>query len=226
MRFLPLLILALPLLAQAASPGLAQQVHQELDSESGWVPAGERKGVALFRRHIRALNMEAYKGVKVLAADVDPARLFAAICAVGDHDRYSDHLYESTVVQQGGGSTVHYQVARPPPMTPIATRFWITRGVAFTDLGGETGHMKRTWSTIGPGELEGTRQDILARYPDAVEVSVSIGSWELDPQPEGPPLLIYRTVSGAGGSIPDSLSAMLVSRTLPDNMLQFEARGR
>lgn len=199
-------------------------IHRLLNDDSGWTlhQAEGSNGVAVYAKPVPSLQMTAFKGVKRLAADVDPAHLFDLIVDIAGQKRFSSMLVESRVLASQPDSLAYFQVIRPPSLVPGSHRFWINSSAVDRAVGGERGHFKRSWSVMPATTMGEVRQDILGRYPDAVEVVISHGSWELDPQPDGSVLYIYRTVSHPGGGVPDGLARMLAGRTLPGNMLDFE----
>ena len=126
------------------------------------------------------------------------------------------------MVHRTGGELAYYQVIEPLPLVPGSERFWVNTGVVSTDVGGEPGHLKRAWSVAPEGMLAGLHAELRGRYPKAIEVEVTHGSWEIDPMPDGSHRYIYRTVSHPGGKVLLNVARMLSSRALPDNMLDFE----
>jgi hypothetical protein len=205
-------------------------VHRVLDDDAGWrlhrEPDGD--GITIFEKRVPGSGLTAFKGVKVLDPAVDPQSMFTVIEDIEGQARFAPMLLESTVVAQAADSLAYYQVMRPPRLVPGSERFWVCTSQIERDLGGEPGHQKRSWSAAPAGEMDRAHADLRARYAKAIEVEYTHGSWELDPQPDGTVLYIYRTVTHPGGSVPDGLARMLSSRTLPDNMLSFEraAKGR
>ena len=205
-------------------------VHRLLDDDAGWrlhrEPDGD--GITIYEKAVPGRGLTAFKGVKVLDPAVDPKAMFTVIEDIEGQVRFAPLLLESKVVEQTPDSLAYYQVMEPPRLVPGSERFWVCTSQIERDLGGEQGHQKRSWSAAPEGEMGAAHAALRARYAKAVEVEFTHGSWELDPQPDGTVLFIYRTVTHPGGSIPAGIARMLSSRTLPDNMLSFEraAKGR
>lgn len=221
------------LLASSPAPAgsLAQldpAVHRALDEERGWRlhKEADERGVTIYAKEIGSLGLTAFKGVKVLDPAVDPAHMFEVVTDIEGQTRFAPLLLESRVVQQTGDSLAYYQVIEPPRMVPGSERYWITTGSIERAYRGRPGHYRRTWSTAPDGALPEVHADLAARYPKGVEVEISHGSWELEPQDDGTTLYTYRTVSHPGGAVPAGVARMLSSRTLPENMLNFEAAAR
>jgi hypothetical protein len=203
----------------------AAEVQSELNDDVGWQRHSEKGEVTLYTKPIPALDKSAWKGTLVLPSDADPTRVFAAICDIDNHENFSDSLEDSAVVRRVNGVMEYYQIMKPPPLIPMSTRFWVSLSAIENDVGGEAGHLRRAWDSAGPDELQDIRASVLERFPRAIEV-LTHGSWELDPQPDGTSLLIYRTVADPGGAIPEGLANSLSGRTLPDNMRRFVNAGR
>ncbi len=213
--------------APAQAGSLAQldaAVHRLLDDDRGWTlhKKPDSDGISVFSKAIPSLGLTAFKGVKVLDPAVDPAHMFEIVSNIDGHKRFSPLLVESRVVQQADDSIAYYQVIDPPKLVPGSQRYWINTSRIHRDFGGEPGHFRRAWSTAPAGALVELHTDLAARYPKAIEIEISHGSWELDPQDDGSVLYIYRTVSHPGGSVPTRVAELLSSKTLPDNMLNFE----
>lgn len=207
-----------------ASPAWAVDgpaIQRLLNDASGWTPAGGRDGIEVFQKPVPALGLTAYKGVTVVA--VDHATLYRLIADVAHHDDFNDMLADSVVLGGSGNAVDFYQVADTPDWLPISDRFWFNRTVELRDLGGSPGHHRREWFTIedAAGRYAAELAQVQARFPKAVQVTVSYGSWEVRPLADGQVELTYRTVSHPGGTISTSLAATLAERTLPDNMLRF-----
>lgn len=224
----PLLGAALVLLA--ASPGRAgglhPSVHRELAAPSGWTlhQRHEDEGIVVYARALSSVGTTAYKGVLELAPEVDLARLWAAINRIDGHFAVGQSLAESKVYARQGRASQLYQVMRPPPLLPSSQRYWVLHAVEERDLAGVPGHHRRCWSILPPGEAAEVRAAIQQRHPDAMEVALSHGCWEL--RPGAPATLTYTAVSDPGGSVPASVARALSARTLPDNMLSFVRAAR
>ena len=222
-----LLLACLPARAESLAR-LDAAVHRMLDDDSGWrrVRDPDGDGITVYEKALPSLGLSAFKGVKVLDPAIDPRDLFAVIEDLEGQTRFAPLLLESKVVSKAPDSLAYYQVLRPPRMVPGSERFWVCTSQVFRDLGGEAGHVKRAWSVAPDGVMGEVRAQLAQRYDKAIEVELTHGSWELDPEPDGTVLYIYRTVSHPGGSIPAGLARMLSSRTLPDNMIAFEGAAR
>ncbi|MBL8618088.1 MAG: hypothetical protein JNM72_20920 [Deltaproteobacteria bacterium] len=224
----PLLAAALALLSAvpARAGGLDPAVHRELAAPSGWAlhQRLEEQRLVVYARAMPSVGTTAYKGVLELGPEVDLARLWAAINRIDGHFAVGQSLAESKVYARQGRSSQLYQVMRPPPLLPSSQRYWVLHAVEERDLAGVAGHHRRCWSILPPGEAAEVRAAIQQRHPDAMEVAMSHGCWEL--RPGSPATLTYTAVSDPGGSVPASVARALSARTLPDNMLSFVRAAR
>lgn len=217
------------LAAQAVEVALAapsvDAVLAALADDSGWTHYADRNGVVVYEKHIGIMDMPAYKGVTEI--DVDRELLFSLICDTEGHEAISDSLAASTVLNQMGERIHYYQIAETPALVPIADRYWFNQAQILRDVG-TPGHHLRIWSPIDPTLYPEAYAAVQAQYPDAVYVSVTYGSWEVRPLPDGKTELTYRSLTNPGGNVPSSVFEVLSARTLPDNMMNFvdEARAR
>ncbi len=195
-------------------------IHTELLSESGWnhVSTDDDDGLQVYKKHISSLGVDAFMGKKVLHASVDDDTLFKLISDVDNHETFSTNLHEST--ELGGGD--YYQVVKAPKMLPVSERYWFNHASSYRDVGGVSGHLRRTWSTIDSSTYATELGHVTSTYAEAIEIAFTYGMWEIVPNPSGPSTLLYRTVSNPGGDIPAWVMSSLTGRTLPDNMRTFE----
>lgn len=211
--------------ATSASAGqLDRTVIGELLQPSGWSEEDRdaSTGLVVSSKPLRSVGLTAYMGVRDLPAAVDPERLWKVISDVADHDRFATRLEESTVVQSHGGGIDFYQVIKPPPLLASVQRYWLVHTELERNVGGVTGHHRRCWSKIASSEMASTRAKIVQRYPNATEVALTHGCWEVVPARDTTPArLRYRTVSDPGGSLPRSVADLLTTRAMPDNLDTF-----
>lgn len=210
-----------PTPARAGVDLLNERIHALLDGEAGWRHHKTVGEITVYSKPVPSLGLTAFKGVMTLPADVDPERLFSVLCAVEQQGRVAPMIVESKVFARTPDSLAYYQVIRPPKLVPGTHRFVVQTGRIQRDLGGEPGHHKRMWSAAPEGAHPDTHAALRAKYKGVQEITVTHGTWELDPQSDGTVHYIYRGVSHPGGSVPDGLARMLSSRTLPDNMMDF-----
>lgn len=218
------LLLAAPLLPSGpSSPAVfaaadAASVQRALDDDAGWSPHASKDGIQVYSKALPAIELTAFKGVGLL--EVDGARLFALISDLAAHTGVTGTLHESVVLSSRGGVTDYYQVMKSPGPF-LSPRYWFNRSVNTENVGGVAGRSKRVWSTLDATLYPKARQDVATRYPDAVAITLTHGSWEIAPDSPGRFWLIYRAVSHAGGNIPTSVAAAASSQSLPNNMLSF-----
>jgi hypothetical protein len=217
----------LPVLLAAAVPD-PDAVHAALESDAGWALHDEDDGVTVYRKDVPGVELPAYKGVKVLAPEVDPEVFFAVVCDVAGQMQFTAALAEAEVLRDEGDTVDFYQVMKVPVLAPVARRYWLSRSIAERDVGGTPGHHRRRWSGIPVGEHSEARAALQERYPGSIELAATFGSWELLPQPDASTVVVYRTVSDPGGAIPDGLASLFAGSAIPENMLRAEeaARGR
>jgi len=214
--------LGVALFATSAIAGqLDRKVIDELLQTSGWSEEDRDASVGLvvLSKPLRSVGLTAYMGVRDLPASVDLARLWQVVTDVADHDRFAGRLAESTVVQRHDGGIDFFQVIKPPPMLASVQRYWLVHTELERNVGGVAGHHRRCWSQIGASEMAAIRAEIEQRYPNATEIALTHGCWEVLPAKDGTPArLRYRTVSDPGGSLPRSVADLLTTRALPDNL--------
>ena len=76
-----------------------------------------------------------------------------------------------------------YQVMDKAPL--IAQRYWMVHSVISKDIGGLTGHHRRTWDALAPTLYPEQRAAVIERYNGAFEIVENHGSWEVQPLPDG-----------------------------------------
>jgi hypothetical protein len=215
------------LTVSAALAAPAAQVQAELDAPEGWVLHSEREdlGIVVYSKPIPSLGVTGFMGVKTLAAGVDSDALLDLITDVGRHAEINSALADSTVLERDGDASVYFQVLAAPPLLPVSPRYWISSADATRDIGGQEGHHKRVWNSLPEDALPEVRAEILDRFPRAVPLTATHGSWEMIPSGDGT-TLIYRSVGDPGGAVPAGVISLLSGRTLPDTMVVFEQAAR
>lgn len=195
-------------------------IHKVLLTESGWnhVSTDDDDGLQVYKKHMASLGVDAFMGKKILDPAVNDDTLFQLITDVDNHESFSSNLHESTGL--GGGD--YYQVVKAPKMLPVSERYWFNHASSTRDVGGVSGHLRRTWNTIDSSSYATELGHVTSTYTDAIEIAFTYGMWEIVPNDSGPSTLLYRTVSNPGGDIPAWVMSSLTGRTLPDNMRTFE----
>jgi hypothetical protein len=221
-----LALLAMFVLSPTADAMDATAVHAAMDAEAGWTRVQERDGVTVYRKSIPGLDIDAFKGIKTLDPDVDPALMFRLICDVSAHVKYSPALAETGLIQESATGMTYYQVMKSPPLLPVAPRYWVNTAAMEYDVDGEAGRNRRRWSSLPLDQLPEIHARIKEKHEGAVLVAFTHGVWDLDPEPDGTTTVRYYQVSHPGGRIPDSLAAGLSGRTLPNTIERFEDAAR
>jgi hypothetical protein len=217
---------ALPEVA-AASTLSTSQIHALLDADAGWTLLdADADGVALYQKSVTGYAVLAYKGVRPVA--VRPQALFDTICDVPAHKAISNGVLAESVVLHRSESALHYyQVMESPAWMPISDRYWFLQSSIRRDIGGRAGHHKRAWNPLDASKYAEAHSAVVSRFPDAVQVTLNSGSWEVQPgQTADSSLLIYRIFSHPGGNISDSVASQVSQRSLPENILKFEAAAK
>jgi hypothetical protein len=212
-------------LSAATAAPTGAQIQAVLTDEAGWSADGNRDGVAIFTKPVPGSEIAAWKGVRV--TDVDPMVIWALICDVDNHDRVSDMLHETKVLARKGSRIEYYQVSKSPRFLPVSERYWINYAEMSVNIGGVPGHNLRTWNSVEDvGSYSELISGITTRYPDAIRLVATHGSWEIKPLANGGTEITYRTYSDPGGSVPISFLDYVSGKTLPDNILRFEEAAR
>jgi len=185
-----------------------------------------RGGVDVYRRMVPGLENWVFKGIKDVA--VDSTVLFDAVTDFEKHVGLSDDipLAESVVLRRNGNQIDFFQLLDSPGWTLAADRYWFLRAFIYRDLDGVRGHHMQTWQSIDPSLYPEQRNAVLADYSSAILTPVNYGSWEIIPLGPGKSRLIYRVASDPGGRLPKAAVNLVTGKTLPDNLLQFEAEGK
>lgn len=198
-------------------------IHKTLDDESGWAlhAAENAEGVTVYKKSVPSLGLEAFKGVLILDASVDVDAVYELVADLENHDKHSKHLHESTLIEAEGKQDWFFEVAKSPGPF-ISERYWFNTTITTKDVGGNDGHHKRAWSSFdAAAKYPDVVTDLQTRYPDAVLVALTYGSWEWEPLADGTTRMTYRTVTHPGGNVPAGMYATVSGKTLPDNMMTF-----
>lgn len=213
-----MLLLMAPALAADASG-----ITELLANDNGWAlhAAENDDGVTVYSKHVNDLGLTAFKGVLVLPASVDAVKIYELVSDIENHDRHSKHLHESTLIEREGAHDWFYEVSKSPAPL-ISERYWFNETLVERDIEGLEGHNRRTWHAFDAAtKYPDTLKAVAGKYPDAVYVDITYGAWEWIPQEDGTTVMIYRTVSHPGGSVPSGLYSQISGKTLPDNMMTF-----
>jgi len=208
-------------------PG-AEAVLAALHEEDGWAvhQLDARGGVDIYRRMIPGLKNWAFKGVKDV--DVDSTVLFGSVIDFANHVTMSSDipLADSVVLREVGNEIDFFQLLDSPGWSLAADRYWFCRAFVYRDLDDKKGHHLQTWQAIDPALYPAQRDAVLAENSSAILTPVNYGSWEIIPLGTGRSRMIYRVASDPGGRLPRAAINLVTGRTLPDNMLQFEAEAK
>ena len=217
--------LAVPVAIVAPTCGVAladtvdPAVHAELSQEADWRLSHTESGVQVYQKPIAKLGQIGWMGVATIPASVSRERLFSVLGDTAAHAQINKSLSESVVVERQGSVTTFYQVLKTPGYAPMADRWWVSRAEGLRDVQGTPGHLRRQWSSLPRSEGEEVRAGLRERFPNAVEVKQSHGSWDLIPLPDGSTRVIYRIVLDPGGTIPRGLASRFAGRSVADNIL-------
>ncbi len=224
-----LLVLALALVASAAAadPGSAA-VWRMLEEDAGWAVHNldAKGGVDVYKKSLAGVEISAFRGEKIV--DVDSTALFEVIIDFASQVGLSDDipLTHSVVLKQTPTTIDFWQYLDVPGWTLANDRYWFARAHIERDVGGVKGHHIQRWQRIDENLYPDALAKARAVDEDAVMTPLNYGSWEVIPQGAGKTKLIYRVVSDPGGRLPKAAQAMATGKTLPDNLLQFEAAAK
>ncbi len=206
--------------AAIAAPS-TDQIQSVLHNDAGWQADGVKDGVQVYTKPMPGSELSAWKGVRVSSVDADI--LWALISDVGNHDQISDMLHETKVLASSPTRTDYFQVSKSPRFVPVSERYWLNYAQVVLSVDGTPGHNRRVWNSIeDTTPYTAVIDGILTRYPEAIRLAATHGSWTLRPLADGQVEITYRTFSDPGGSVPSSVMDYLSGRSLPDNILQFE----
>jgi hypothetical protein len=215
-------------LAAPAAAADHSAVQAELDADDGWRvhKMDARGGVDIYKKDIVAVGLLAFKGVKII--DVASGPVLDAILDIEAQVGLSDDipLVASVVLGSGAGYIDFAQYLDTPGWTGASDRYWFARAEFQRDIGGTKGHHKQTWNKIDESPYPAVLAEFKKLSSSCIMTPVNHGSWELIPQPDGRTKMIYRVVSDPGGRLLKSATNFATGRTLPNNLLQFEAEGR
>jgi len=223
MRF----VLLLALLSSTAYAADGAAILKSLNDDAGWtVVAKDANGVDVYKKDVPGAPVPGFKGIKIV--DADPDLLFDAILDVRSHVGLSDDipLKKSVVISKSGNTIDFWQYLDVPGWTLANDRYWFARMTFNRDVGGVDGHHVQTWSLIDATQHPSHLATATAIDEDAVLTPFNYGGWEVEPMPGGKVKLTFRTLSDPGGSLPKSAQNLATQKTLPDNLLQFEAEAK
>jgi len=227
----PWALAALLLAAWAPSRGTAGEgdaVLNALFDDADWkrLPRADRVGVAVFRKQLAGYEQAAFRGVKVL--DVDADALCDAIFDVGSYVGLSEKipLKASEVIAKTANSVDFWQFLDVPGWSLARDRFWFARLEVERDVGGVAGHHRQTWRIIDASKYPDHLARARALNPDAILAPLNYGGWEIRPLADGRVELTFMVLHDPGGRLPKSAERLSSSRTLPENLLQFEAEAK
>jgi len=210
--------------ARSSYPPVAE-VLESLHDPSGWTEhrRGAREGVDVYKKDIAGFGVPAFRGEKVVAVSSD--LLFDMLVDFNTHAGMSERvlLTISEVLKTQGNTVEFFQLVDTPAWTMARDRCWFNRAVLNRNYAGEQGRHRQTWETLSPEHYPEYWKGVLERYPRALHLPVSMGSWEVVPLGPKSTLLIYRVIIDPGGHVPNGLQEFITGKTLPDNLLQFEA---
>jgi hypothetical protein len=217
---------------QTGEPGLAGEdaamaaaVLAALHDDADWelLRRDARSGVDIYRKDVDGMSLPAFRAEKVVAANSD--RLFELIVDLNRHAGLSETipLSHSTVLSRRGDQLDYMQYLDSPAWTLARDRYWFNRARVQRNLAGQLGHHRLSWHGIDPARYPRQRRALLAGHEDAIRTPINYGSWEAIALAGGRSRLVYRVLSDPGGSLPRAAQLLVTSRTLPENLLQFEA---
>ncbi len=200
------------------------EVLDALHDPSGWTEhrRGAREGVDVYKKDVAGFDLPGFRGEKVVAVSSD--LLFDMLVDFNTHAGISERvpLTISEVLKTQGNMIEFFQLVDTPAWTMARDRCWFNRAVVNRNVAGEQGRHRQTWETLSPEHYPEYWKGVLDRYPRALHLPVSMGSWEVVPLGPKSTRLIYRVIIDPGGRVPNGLQEFVTGKTLPDNLLQFE----
>jgi hypothetical protein len=218
-----LLLLPTPVLA-----GDGDGILKALFDDDGWtrLKRRDRGGVAVYRKDLPGHDQAAYRGVKVM--DVDPDVLCDAIFDVGNYKGLSDKipLKASEVIAKTRTTVDFWQFLDVPSWSMAKDRFWFARLTVQRDVGGQEGRHRQSWRIIDAEQHPEHLAKARAINANAILAPLNYGGWDIRPLPDGRVELTFVVLSDPGGRLPKSAERLSTARTLPENLLQFEAEAK
>jgi len=178
--------------------------------------------VDVYKKDVAGFRVPAFRGEKVVSVSSD--LLFDMLVDFNSHAGMSERvpLVISEVLKTQGDMVEFFQLVDTPAWTMARDRCWFNRALIRRNYSGEQGRHRQTWETLSPEHYPDYWKGVLERYPRALHLPVSMGSWEVIPLGPNSTRLIYRIITDPGGRIPDGLQEFVTGKTLPDNLLLFE----
>lgn len=214
---------ALPRPAWALSARLNTQVLGELGA-GGWtlVDAAAGGTVTLRRKTLASVGRVAWQGERDLDPRLGGADFYAVLADIEGHRRFVPGLAASVVFEQEGDHAAFYQVLQAPDFTPVADRFWVSEARGYRAIGGDPRRFRRAWSSQPAPAHAAARQQVLERFPDAVEVGFTHGTWELSGAANGGLHVVFSVVSDPGGALPKGMASTIAGHNIPETIRTME----
>lgn len=215
--------LALPRGAAALSARLDTRVHDELGA-GGWTVVDPAAGgtVTLRKKLLSTVGRTAWQGERDLDPRLSGAAFYRVLADVEGHQRFVPGLAASVVFEQAGDHAAFYQVLKAPAYTPVADRFWVSEARGWREMAGDPRRFRRAWSSQPAPAHAAARAEVLARFPGAVEVGFTHGTWEVSGAPNGGLHVIFSVVSDPGGALPKGMAGAVAGHNIPETIRTME----
>ena len=203
------------ILAAAAGPN--EEASKAIRSDSGWTDMGavSRGGLDISVRHRKLGEVDCLEASTV--SDLPVETMKAVVLDIRANPEWSSaDVKSSKVLSEAGGKIDYVQVLGMP--RPFSDRYWFLRGQVEQGNG-----WSFAWSPLdGATTYASEHSSLLAQNPDAVEITVNVGSWSFVPA-DGGHLVRFRSCTNAGGSVPQWAGERAARAMLPNNIVDLVA---
>ena len=196
-----------------AENGYPNPTWKDLSTPTGWVASHKVETsvgtVEVSKKMVD--NFPCFKGKTT--ANADPLLLQKIASDANSAMQWSSAgVIEAKELYKSAQYVDYYQYLDVPV---FSDRYWFLRGY-FESYGNV---VLFRWEKLPPSAHTEYYEKIRARYPDAEETPINIGSWIFTRNPDTPNITVeYLICTHPGGSIPDMLQSIATEKTLPTNI--------
>lgn len=196
--------------------GPNEDARAAIRSDSGWTDMGtsDRGGVSDIQvRHRKVGEIDCLEASTV--SDLPVETMKAIVLDIRKNPSWSSaDLQSSTVLSEAGGRIDYVQVLGMP--RPFSARYWFLRGEVSAHDGWTFAWERLDGAQAYPDALA----DVQTKHPEAVEITINVGSWAFTPAAEGTRMR-FRSCTNAGGAVPQWAGERAARAMLPNNIVDL-----